>query len=309
VTQSGPDNATPGSYGTPGNSPPPESAADAALSDTAADSPSDEGPPASLGEQIGRTRTSFMRLIQAHIGLLRAEIDEIMAEVKVLASQAGAILALALFTSTLLYVGGFLFLGEWLFGSIGWGLAHGVLFGVAVIISLVLAMLGARGSRLALGFVLALVLVVAVALLCGSNVAYNAAAGTASGLAQPLGTPGVVALLGGVIVGAILFTLLFGRLSGRNAAIGGFFLGAILGAIVGWLIAGAPWTWPPAVGFAITLGLIAWPMLSAILALPGLNPEDRFAKLYPRQSIESFEETRTFLEEQWANRRPKLGKS
>jgi hypothetical protein len=50
-------------------------------------------------------------------------------------------------------------------------------------------------------------------------------------------------------------------------------------------------------------------MLSAIIVLPSLNPEERFAKLYPRQSIESFEETRTFLEEQWASRRPKLGKS
>ena len=158
----------------------------------------------------------------------------------------------------MLYVGGLLFLGEWLFGSIGWGFAHGVLFGVAIIVNLAFAILGARGSRLAVAFVLAAGLTVAIALLCGSNVAYNTAAGAASGLAQPLGTPGVVALLGGVVIGVVLFTLLFARAGGRNGAIGGFFLGAILGALVGWLIAGAPWTWPPAVGFAITIGLVAW---------------------------------------------------
>ncbi len=308
MTQSGPtgsgtpDSSGPG-YGTPGNAPPPT---DLPPVD---ESTADEGPPSSLGEQIGRTRSSFMRLVQAHIALLRAELDEIMGEVKVLATQAGAILGIALFTATMLYVGGFLFLGEWLFGSIGWGFAHGVLFGVAIIVNLAFMMLGARGSSLALAFVLAAGLTVAIALLCGSNVAYNTAAGAASGLAQPLGTPGIVALLGGIVIGIVLFTLLFARAGGRNGAIAGFFLGAILGALVGWLIAGAPWTWPPAVGFAITIGLIAWAMLAALLALPGLNPEERFAKLYPRQSIESFEETRTFLEEQWASRRPKLGKS
>ncbi len=303
MTQSGSTGSgTPG-YGTPGNSPPPSDLP------PEVESAADEGPPASLGEQIGRTRSSFMRLVQAHIALLRAELDEIMGEVKVLATQAGAILAMALFTATMLYVGGFLFLGEWLFGSIGWGFAHGVLFGVAIIVNVAFMMLGARTSSLVLAFVLAAGLTVAVALLCGSNVAYNAAAGTATGLVQPLGTPGVVALLGGIVIGIVLFTLLFARAGGRNGAIAGFFLGAILGAFVGWLIAGAPWTWPPAVGFAITIGLIAWSMLAALLALPGLNPEERFAKLYPRQSIESFEETRTFLEEQWASRRPKLGKS
>ena len=42
-------------------------------------------------------------------------------------------------TGTLLWVGGFLFLGEWLFGSIGWGLAHGLLFGIGLIVALGLA--------------------------------------------------------------------------------------------------------------------------------------------------------------------------
>ena len=85
-----------------------------------------------------------MRLLQAHIALLRAEIDEILGEVKVLATQAGIALGIALMTGVLVWVGGFLFLGEWLFGSIGWGLAHGCCFGIGLIVALALAIVGSR---------------------------------------------------------------------------------------------------------------------------------------------------------------------
>jgi hypothetical protein len=270
--------------------------------------PADTSKPPSLTQQIGRTRTSFAKLFQAHIALLRAELDEILAQVKVIATQAGIALGMAFMTATLLYVGGTLFLGEWLFGSMGWGLAHGVLLGVGIIVTLVLAILGARARSAVASFIVALVVIFGVAFLCGSNAAYDLASQASGGLVQPLGTPGVVALLAGIVVGAILFMLLLARVAGRGGAIGGFFLGALLGALLGWLIAGAPWTWQPAFGFAITIGLMAWPILNLIFALPGLDPEARFAKLYPRQSIESFEETRAFLEEQWASRRPMSGR-
>ncbi len=87
----------------------------------------------------------------------------------------------------------------------------------------------------------------------------------------------------------------------------GLFLGAFLGAFAGWLIAGAPWTWPPAVGFAILIGLVAWPVLNVIFSFPSLDPAERFARLYPRQSIEAANETKAWLEEQWQTRRPTRG--
>ena len=90
--------------------------------------------------------------------------------------------------------------------------------------------------------------------------------------------------------------------------IGGLVLGAILGMPVGWLIGGAPWTWPPAVGFAITIGLIAWPILHAVIAWPGLDIGERFKKLYPQQSIDAANETKAWLEEQWQTRKPTLGR-
>ena len=103
--------------------------------------------------------------------------------------------------------------------------------------------------------------------------------------------------------------VLLAFVKGVRGAIGGIFLGAILGIFVGWLIAGAPWTWPPAVGFAITIGLVAWPILNVIFAWPSLDPAERFARLYPRQSMEAAKETREWLEEQWQTRLPKRGNS
>jgi hypothetical protein len=261
----------------------------------------------SVLDQFQRTRRSFTRLFRAHITLLKAEIGEIVGQLKVLATLAAILLGVAFLTGTMLWVGGFLFVGEWLFGSIGWGLAHGALLGVGLIVTLALMVVGARARTSVLSLLISVVIVIVIAVVCGSNVGYNAAADAASNLAEPFGAPGVVALLVGAVVGALLFAILLGRIGGAKGAIGGVILGIVLGGIVGWLIAGAPWTWPPAVGFAITIGLSAWPILNLMISWPGLDPAERFARLYPRQSIEAANETRDWLEEQWHKRQPKLG--
>ena len=261
----------------------------------------------SLMAQFQQTRAALMALLHAHIDLFKAELDAIMGEIKMLATQAGLILVFALMTGILLYVGGFLFEGEWLFGSIGWGLAHGVLLGIAVIVALVLAILGAGARHSITSFVVSLLLVIVIAVACGSNVGYNQAVLVGQNLASPFGNPGFVALIGGLIVGAIVFAILLGFAAGGRAAFGGVFLGILLGAIVGWVIAGAPWTWPPAAGFAITIGLIAWPILNTSFAFRRLDPTARFKRLYPQQSIDAANETRAWLEEQWQTRLPKRG--
>ena len=263
--------------------------------------------PTGLGGQIGRTRAAFSNLLRAHVELLRAEFNEIVDQIKVIATQAGVAIGIALMTGTLLYVGGWLFLGEWLFGSIGWGLAHGVLFGFALIIVLVMGILGARASIALTSFGLAVLASIAIALLCGSNVANSTALSIARGLVSPLDSVALVAVALGAIAGAMLVALALARVAGRGGFIGGIFVGAILGMPVGWLIAGAPWTWPPAVGFAVAIGLIVWPILDVVLAFPGLDPGERFKKLYPQQSIDAANETRAWLEEQWQTRRAKLG--
>lgn len=248
-----------------------------------------------------------MRLFRSHVALLRAEIADIVGQLKIVATLGAVLLLVALMTGMTLWVGGFLFVGEWLFGSIGWGLAHGVLFGLGLIVMLALAIVGARARTSVLSLLISVVIAIVVAVICGSNVGYNAAQQVAPNLAQPLGTPGVVALLAGVVIGAVVFAVLFGFIGGARGALAGILFGAIVGAVVGWLIAGAPWTWPPAIGFAITIGLVVWPVLNFALARPSLDPAERFSRLYPRQSIEAANETRDWLEEQWHTRQPKLG--
>ena len=274
---------------------------------TSSQQPPDPGQTGLL-DQFQRTRESFMGLLQAHIALLKAELNDILGEVKVLATQAGILLFFALLTSILLYVGGALFLGEWLFGSIGWGLAHGVLLGMAIMVIMALAIVGARARTAIYSFLLSVLVVVGVAVLCGSNVAYDAVAQASGNLAQPFGAPGVIALFGGIVLGALLFGILFAFVGGAKGAIGGAILGVFLGAIVGWLIAGAPWTWPPAVAFGIMIGLVAWPILAVAFAWPSLDPAARFARLKPQQSIDAANETRAWMEEQWQTRLPKRGK-
>ena len=177
-----------------------------------------------------------------------------------------------------------------------------------MIVALALAIVGSRARYSVLSFLVAVVIVVVVALLCGLNVTYNAAASVAPNFGGPLGAPGVVALIGGLIVGALLFGVLLAFAAGMRGAIGGIVLGMVVGALAGWLVAGAPWTWPPAVGFAITIGLITWPVLNVIFAFPSLDPAERFARLQPRQSMEAAQETRAWLEEQWQTRLPTRGK-
>jgi hypothetical protein len=268
----------------------------------------DDYAPTGLLGQIGRIWRSFRRLLHAHIDLLRAELDFVLKQIGIIAGLAGLILVFALMTGALLYVGGFLFLGEWLFGSMGWGLAHGVLFGVAIIVTLILAIVGAPASRSLAGLVVAFLAVIGIALLAGLNVGHDTAAYFAGQLASPFDSPGLVALLGGALIGGVVLMLVLVLVGGLSGAVSGLLLGAVLGAVLGWLLAGAPWTWPPAVGMAIALGLILWPVLAVVLAWPTIDLEARFSTLYPRQSIDAANETRAWLEEQWQRRRPKVGR-
>jgi hypothetical protein len=263
--------------------------------------------PSVLG-QFGRTRSSFGRLISAHLGLLRAEISEIVGQLKMMATLGGIVLALLLTMANMLYIGGFLFIGEWLFGSIGWGLAHGTLFALGLALVLVLAIVGASRATAILSFAVATLLTIGLALLLGSNLAYTSAANVAAQLAAPVNSASAVAIIAGVVIVGVLFALMLARVGGRSGAVGGLVLGAFLGIILGFLIGAAPWTWPPAMGFAITVGLIAWPIVNFVLAWPKLDVGARFSQLYPKQTIETVTETREWLENQWRSRSPKLGK-
>jgi hypothetical protein len=267
-----------------------------------------------LGAQFGRTRASFSRLLRAHVDLARAEKDEIVDQLKVLAAMAGVVFVLALLVGNLLYIGGFLFLGEWLFGSMGWGLAHGVLFAAAMIVVLVTAILGASARVAVTSFALALVLTIGIAVLLWSNVIHFGLESVARQLVAPFNTGEALAfIIGAVIFGLLMLVVLvrvrdsFSGKRGLAMALGGLLIVALVGGILGFVL-GSTWTIAPAMGFAITVGLILWIAIHVGRTRGDLDPTERFARLKPQQSIDAANETKAWLEEQWRNRRPTLGR-
>jgi hypothetical protein len=284
--------------------PPPDSSSP---NDGARTGAASSGQAPGLLEQFARTRGAFRRLVGAHFGLLRTELGEIFAEVRMLGIQAGIILAIALLVANLLFIGGFLFLGEWLFGSIGWGLAHGVLFGLGLIVSIGLFMLGASRGAIIGAFLVGAIVAIGLGALLSSNIVHDAAASAGQQVVAPLNTAeGISTVAGAVILGVVL-ALVLARAGGAGGAVAGLVLGVLLGALLGYLV-GSLWTLAPAAGFAITIGLILWPIVAFAIAWPNLDPAERFGRLKPTQTMETVAETRQWLEKEWQTRRPTLGR-
>lgn len=202
-------------------------------------------PPPAPGfrQQIGRVKATARGLVSAHVGLLKSEIDVIVGEAKIIAMLGGAMLGLALLLVTLLYTGTWLFLGEWLFGSIGWGLLHGSLATVGIIMALGLVLIGntARVPLLALG--LAAVVGTLLSLLFATNLLRNAFVAMAEALEPVLRLDG--AALSGLHVTLLvmaatmgLLGLLAGVRGGVAGAIAGLLGGAVLGALFGFALGG-----------------------------------------------------------------------
>ena len=80
-----------------------------------------------------------MGLIKSHTELAKAELAEIVDELKRLALVIGLALGLMLFVGMLIPIGLTLFFGEWLFGSMGWGILHGTEFSLALIVAAIAA--------------------------------------------------------------------------------------------------------------------------------------------------------------------------
>jgi hypothetical protein len=210
-----------------------------------------------------------------------------------------AAIAVLLLAGLLVIVGTSLFLGEWLLGSIGWGVLEGFLALVAIAVSALLLAVGVEGRRLAGSFVAGLVVAVVVGVALGfewPNQAY-AAAGESARLNIAEGErPLVVGLLVGALIGVLI-----GFAAAVRIGSGGGRLGAIVGlAIVGGL-AGAftATTFGPQVGagVGITLGYLTWiALMGADVARRGVDLEGMKDRFYPTQTIDTGKETLEWLQ-------------
>src|SRR6188474_1735667 len=129
--------------------------------------------PPGIREQIGATIGAGKRLLRAHVDLARAEASEIVGEVRRMVALAGLALGLLFMVALMLTLGLLLFLGEWLFGSIGWGVLLGTVLLLDLALVALLVALGVAGSRIGTAFVVAVVLGIVVGVVLGFDLTHR----------------------------------------------------------------------------------------------------------------------------------------
>lgn len=245
------------------------------------------------------TRDAGMDLARAHVDLAKTEFKAIRGEIGRIAALVGLAIASVILLGLLATLGTALFLGEWLLGSMGWGVLHGILFFTALAIASGVMALGVSGGRIARSFIVALVITVVIGVALGMqwpNQAYAAAGESARLNVEPGARPLVVGVLFGAWVGLLIGFIAAVRLSSWGARIGAIVALAILGAIVGAISA---ITFSPQVGagVGITVGYLVWIALMAVdVARNGVAFDEMKDRLYPTQSIETGKETLEWLQ-------------
>ncbi len=249
------------------------------------------------------------KLLDAHLALLQAEIGEIAGEVGQIAGLAGGIVVIALFALLLLGIGSSLFLGEWLFGSIAWGMIHGALLSLALITTLTLVLVQAPGRYTSYGVVAGVLTGVVMAVVFGANLPRRLSEAAAQTLLErgvnldPAWAPMAVAMAFCSLVLALLLLIAGWRAAGGRGAIYGLLGGILLGLPLGALLGGLTWSLNGAVALGLALGLIAWPIVAvSTLSRSGFDPGARFRRMWPRETYRATMETREWLERQWEER-------
>ena len=261
--------------------------------------------PPGLREQVKATIDAARGLVQAHIELARAEFEEIGDEVKRVAALGGLAAGIFVFLGFFFPIGFLLFLGEWLFGSIGWGVLLFTELGVAVALTAIVVALGVPGSSVgraiaaSVGVAIVLGVVLGLALTnegwtrLGASVFPNVETGV-----RPLGT----AMAFSAAVVGIVGLLLGARSAGLGGAVGGLIAGAVLGAFIGALSA-IRFGSGPGVALGIVVAGIVWiTLVGTALWRFGVDGDALKARFWPSQTIDTTKETI-----EWVRERTPLG--
>jgi hypothetical protein len=257
-------------------------------------------PPPGLRAQLKSTRDAALALVNAHVDLARAEASAIAGEVGKVAALGALAVVLVIFAVFLLVIGVCLAIGEWLLGSMGWGVIIGVLLFLSIAEAAVLVAVGISGRRVGGAFLVGLVVGVLVAVVFGLNLPNQlyTAIGDSTGLAVETGVrPLVVGVLIWMAIGAVVGLIIAIRMSGAG---GGRFV-----ALAGLIVLGAAFgafsaiTFGPQVGagLGITVGFIAWMAAMGIdVSRTGIDVEDLKRRFTPVQSIDTGKETLEWLQ-------------
>jgi hypothetical protein len=241
-----------------------------------------------------------MALVLAHVELARAEASAIAAQAGQVAALGALAFLLVIFAVFLLVIGVSLGLGEWLLGSMGWGVIDGVLAFVSVAMAAVLVAVGISAARIGRALLAAVVVGIIVGVVLGLDLPNRlyAAIGEAAGLAVDPGIrPLVVGMLLGGGIGLIAGIVAAARMpasgGGRFVALAGL---TVLGVAVG---AFTSITFGPQIGagIGITVGYICWMAFMGIdVARTGIDQEALKARFYPGQTIDTSKETLEWLQ-------------
>jgi hypothetical protein len=253
------------------------------------------GTPPGLRDQLGSTFAAGKRLIRAHVDLGKAEASEIVDEVKRMVALIGVAIAVVLLAGMLFWIGGILFLGEVLFGSIGWGVLLGTLLLLDLAAIAVLLALDVKGSRIGTSFGIAAVIGIAVGLVLAFDLPHRGWEALGAAVAPTIDPAErtrnlAVGVMAGIfaILGLVAALRSSGGIGGKVTII---IILALLGAAIGWLTSA---TVAVQVGAAlgVLVALLAWPVLAGMdLRSKGIDGEALKNKFMPSESIELGKET------------------
>ena len=260
--------------------------------------PPDPRPPG-LRAQVGATRDAALGLVKAHIELAKAEASAIGGEIAKVAGFFCLGIAAVLLAVMLAIIGTSLFLAEWLLGSMGWGVLHGVLLLIAIAVMSALVPLGMGRVRIGVAFlfgVAAAVLVSMVLALALPNQLYASIGESTLPGIEPGVRPLVVGAAIWVVVGLLGGLVMALRFDGWGARIGSVLGGAVLGALIGAVTAVDTGT-QVGIGIGIAVGYFTWiGIMAAGMARTGVDAEALKARFTPTQTIETSKETLAWLQ-------------
>jgi len=241
-----------------------------------------------------------MALALAHVDLAKAEASAIAGEVGRATALGALAFLLVIFAVFLLVIGISLGIGEWVFGSMGWGVIHGVLFFLSVAEAAVLVAVGVAGVRIGRALLAAVVVGILVGVVLGLNLPNQlyTLIGDEMGLAVE---PGIRPLVVGVLLGALVGLIAGTVVAVRTAGSGGGRFAAVAGSTVLGVLVGAftAITFGPQVGAAIgiTVGYISWMAFMGVdVARTGIDVEELKNRFTPVQTIETSKETLEWLQ-------------
>jgi hypothetical protein len=262
--------------------------------------------PPGLRAQFGATRDAAIGMVTAHIELAKAEISLIGGELGKLVGLVLVAVLLVLFAVSLLVIGGSLFLAETLFGSMGWGILHGVLLFVGLALAGVLIAVGVSTNRLAKAGLVAILVGIIAAFVFAADL-FNRAytyLGDASALAVD---PGVRPLVIGVIIwtaiGLLLGIGLAFKVHGAGARLGVLVGLTLLGALIG-AITSVTFGLQVGIALGIAFAYATWIGLMALdVSRTGIDTEALQQRFVPTMTIETSKETLEWLRQRMPGNR------